>query len=120
PLRVPPLRERREDIPDLVKHFVKIFSSRSGKKVGISQDAVNALMNRPWEGNVRELEHAIERAVALTPSGAEITGEKCTGENGSAGLPILFPQDGIHLPTHLNEIEKAYVEEALHRADGNR
>lgn len=120
PLRVPPLRERREDIPDLVKHFVKIFSSRSGKKVGISQDAMNALMNRPWEGNVRELEHAIERAVALTPSGAEITGEKCTGENGSAGLPILFPQDGIHLPTHLNEIEKAYVEEALHRADGNR
>lgn len=120
PLRVPPLRERREDIPDLAEYFIKIFSARSGKTVRLSADATRVLMERPWTGNVRELEHTIERAVALTPPGGEITAEKCTGEAAAARSAIDLPSEGLHLPTRINEIEKAYVEEALHRAGGNR
>lgn len=120
PLRVPPLRERREDIPELAAHFIKLFSTRSGKNVGISRDAMDVLMERPWDGNVRELEHTIERAVALTPPDGEITAEKCSGEYSAASSSIVFPTDGIHLPSYLNDIERSYVEEALRRAGGNR
>ncbi|MGA3308667.1 MAG: sigma-54 dependent transcriptional regulator [Xanthobacteraceae bacterium] len=67
PLHVPPLRERREDIPALAYHFLKAFSAELGKKVtDISEGAMSALMNYTWPGNVRELENVIQRAAILT------------------------------------------------------
>lgn len=67
PIAVPPLRERREDIPMLAEHFVKTHALRAGKQMdGISPGAVSALMDAPWPGNVRELENAVERAVVLS------------------------------------------------------
>ncbi|GIX47535.1 MAG: hypothetical protein KatS3mg131_1746 [Candidatus Tectimicrobiota bacterium] len=68
PIQLPPLRERREDIPLLVRHFVQKFSRQLGKRIDtIAPRALEALQAYPWPGNVRELEHLIERAVILSP-----------------------------------------------------
>src|SRR5256885_15604682 len=68
PIDLPPLRERREDIPDLVAHFVKKFCDQSGKDLAVSPITMQYLEDYAWHGNVRELEHTIERAVALERS----------------------------------------------------
>jgi formate hydrogenlyase transcriptional activator len=68
PVHLPPLRERREDIPDLVRHFVNVFARRFGKNIdSISSNTLADLVAYSWPGNVRELEHLIERAVILSP-----------------------------------------------------
>src|SRR5436190_4714641 len=121
PLHVPSLRERRDDIPHLAEHFMRKFSARSGKNVTLSDGAVVALVGRQWKGNVRELEHTIERAVALTGDGQQIAAEHCCGNGASpAYRRTEIPADGIHLPAFLNGLEKEYVEEALQRATGNQ
>lgn len=121
PLHVPPLRERREDIPELVEHFVKRFSARSGKSIGISDEALEVLRKRPWLGNVRELEHTIERAVAFTKGGESILPTHCLEEGSANGSrKIDLPADGLHLPSHINELEKNLVQEALQRTGGNQ
>jgi DNA-binding NtrC family response regulator len=67
PIAMPPLRERREDIPVLVDHFVRRHATRAGKRIdGVAPDAMAILTDLPWPGNVRELENTIERAVVLT------------------------------------------------------
>ena len=67
PIILPPLRERREDIPLLIEHFIKKFNKENQKEVkGVSQEALEVMMNYKWPGNVRELENLIERVVALT------------------------------------------------------
>jgi len=67
PIQVPPLRDRREDIPDLVRHFLHHFSRRLGKAVAnVSPSALQLLMNYHWPGNVRELENIVERAMIVT------------------------------------------------------
>jgi two-component system NtrC family response regulator len=67
PLVMPPLRERREDIPPLVEYFAKRHAERAGKRInGVSADAMALLSEAPWPGNVRELENTIERAVVLS------------------------------------------------------
>ncbi|PWV59867.1 sigma-54-dependent Fis family transcriptional regulator [Plasticicumulans acidivorans] len=84
PVRIPPLRERREDIPLLVERFLQKHSVRHGKNaVGVSDAALRALCKYAWPGNIRELENIIERGVILTPS------------HGRIDLPDLFPQVGI-------------------------
>jgi formate hydrogenlyase transcriptional activator len=70
PVLVPPLRERREDIPELVRHFVGVFAQRMGKRIDqIPNTTMNALMAYHWPGNVRELENLVERAVILSDNG---------------------------------------------------
>jgi two-component system response regulator AtoC len=67
PISVPPLRERREDVPTLVEHFIRTHAVRAGKPVtGIAPAALAVLVDAPWPGNVRELENAVERAVVLS------------------------------------------------------
>jgi|ERR1043166_1459675 two-component system response regulator PilR (NtrC family) len=121
PLRVPPLRERRDDIPRLAEHFMKKFSARSGKSVTLSDEALDLLTARPWNGNVRELEHTIERAVALTANNQTIPPEYCEDGTRAGVIPrARIPDGGIHLPTLLNDLEKDYVEEALAITGGNQ
>lgn len=68
PIRVPPLRERTEDIPMLVDTFIKKFAARNGSTVqAVTPDALSVLISHPWPGNVRELENVIERAIVLSP-----------------------------------------------------
>jgi transcriptional regulator with GAF, ATPase, and Fis domain len=67
PITVPPLRERKNDIPMLVRHYVKEFSAKFGKKIeAIPQETMAALKNYPWPGNIRELRNVVERAVIVT------------------------------------------------------
>lgn len=68
PVTMPPLRDRREDIPELVRHFVEIYAKRMGRSIGmIPSQAMEALTRHPWPGNIRELQNFVERAVILSP-----------------------------------------------------
>jgi DNA-binding NtrC family response regulator len=122
PLHVPSLRERPEDIPELTLHFINKFSKRSGKAITISNEALEHLSSQPWYGNVRELENTIERAVAFARTGDELT-EQCfaapASTNGHSSRPHL-PAEGLHLPSYLDKLERAYVEEALRRNGGSQ
>ena len=121
PLHIPSLRERREDVPLLVQHFIKKFCEKSGKQTGITKEALRILQNRIWAGNVRELEHTIERAVAFTGDGEEILPEFCDEESFVApDFAISLPADGLHLPVFLDNIERDFVKQALQRTNGNQ
>jgi two-component system, NtrC family, response regulator PilR len=121
PLHVPPLRERRDDIPFLAEHFVRKFATRSGKSIRLSDGALKNLECRTWRGNVRELEHTIERAVALTPDGEAIPPEHCAdGAVHRNNYKAEIPADGLHLPAYLNSLEKDFVCEALQRSAGSQ
>jgi two-component system response regulator PilR (NtrC family) len=124
PIVLPPLRERKEDIADLVTHFVKKFCDQSGKTLSVNEKTSHILENYAWHGNVRELEHTIERAVALE-RGEEIQPERLpehiTNYNPTRiKAEFDLPDDGINLITHLENLEKTYVVEALRKTSGNQ
>src|SRR6185436_15240109 len=73
PLRLPALRERREDIPLLARHFLAKYAREMGQPPrGLSPGALQALLDHPWPGNVRELEHVVQRAVVLSQDQGEV------------------------------------------------
>lgn len=124
PIHLPPLRERPEDIPDLASHFVGKFCEQTGRDLSISPKALQLLENYMWSGNVRELEHTIERAVALE-RGDEIQPERLpehitnyNPERISAEFDL--PDTGLNLTAHLENLEKTYVVEALRKTAGNQ
>ena len=124
PINLPPLRDRREDIPDLVEHFIRKFCDMSGRHLTIAPKALQMLEGYMWGGNVRELEHTIERAVALE-RGDEITPERLpehvTNYNPERiSNEFDLPEDGLNLAVHLDNLEKTYVVEALRKTDGNQ
>jgi formate hydrogenlyase transcriptional activator len=89
PVRVPPLRERREDIPQLVSHFVKIFGRRIGKDIHlIPESTMNEFIEYPWPGNVRELQNLIERAVIRADNGVLPNTLPTSDENPTALTPL--------------------------------
>jgi DNA-binding NtrC family response regulator len=115
-IKIPPLRERREDIPLLVEHFLKKFSD--GKK-RITDEAMRMLQNYRWKGNVRELENIIERVVLL--SEGEIIDVRDLPEeirNSSGHDSITIPPGGIDLERLIMDTEKAYLIKALEKANG--
>ena len=122
-VRMPALREKREDIPALALHFLVKYSRSMGKKITrLSEEATRRLQNYDWPGNVRELENVIERAVALEASD-EITPESLSRDILSGGashqeLPINLTDDGIDLERQLEGLREHFMEEALRRADG--
>jgi two-component system response regulator PilR (NtrC family) len=126
PIRLPALRERIEDIPLLAEHFVQRFAGEMGKAIsGISGAAMACLQAHAWPGNIRELENAMERAVALerTPSIlVETLPEQLRGlasATASAAAPAeSFPDNGFDLEQHVKHIEREYIAEALKRAGG--
>ena len=114
-ITVPPLRDRREDIPLLVHDFVRRAAVRVKKEVhAVSAEAMTALMNYSWPGNVRELEHAIERAVIVA------RGETIKPRE----LPPEISEKARHRVSNdsldLQEQERAMIERALDRFHGNR
>ncbi len=124
PIELPSLRERTEDIPDLANHFVEKFCAGGGRSLSISGAAVRLLENYVWPGNVRELEHTIERAVALESTNEiqpERLPEKITNYNPYRIAETFdFPEEGVNLTAHLDQLEKTYVLEALRRTGGNQ
>ena len=123
PIELPPLRDRRDDIPLLVKHFLDKFAPEAGMHV--SQGAMRGLMAYAWPGNVRQLENAVERAVALSGGRTEITVSDLPPEVQATpqetSTPFVdFPEDGLDLPRYLASIERDLIQRALDRTEGNR
>jgi two-component system response regulator PilR (NtrC family) len=123
PLRTPPLRERREDIPLLANHFLKRFNDEMGKEViKISEQAMSLLGRHSWPGNVRELENVVERAVALETTAAvlperlpDALRNPALGEPAAADL-----SQGFSLDAYMEKIERDLLHRALVQAGGDR
>jgi DNA-binding NtrC family response regulator len=119
PIHLPPLRERREDIPLLIEHFIATFSTEykvEPKKV--APDALDKLVSYPWPGNIRELQNVIERMFALSRSN-EITLADLPGPiAGFEEKPLNF-QEVVELPT-LETMERALIAAALRKSHGNK
>ncbi|HOE97536.1 MAG TPA: sigma-54 dependent transcriptional regulator [Candidatus Sumerlaeota bacterium] len=126
PIHIPPLRERAEDIPILIDHFVERFNKLKGRRVkGFRRDAIEALMAYPWPGNVRELENLVERMVILNPDG-EITEETLPERfTGHKPRPLPMPSEGLEIPDEgidfnalVDQFETQLIERALEKAGG--
>ena len=148
PIRIPPLRERLEDIPVLALRFALRIAAEIGKKIeGLSPDALESLQHYPWPGNIRELQHVIERAVILTPD--PLIQPHCLegsrfGLAHSLGAPSIRPRtigvtptSSTHTPgngapptaaggsialgsLNVADAERVLIQHALHAADNNR
>ena len=160
PIQLPPLRDRREDIPLLVQHFLKKFSGpesgafvqrpepvegrsplqsgtraassgradhghAEGRTLTVSQQAMRCLMSYSWPGNVRQLENAIERAVALSGGRsqiemADLTSEIQQASQVSASPDLNLPEEGIDFERYVNNIEHELIRRALEKTGGNK
>jgi two-component system response regulator PilR (NtrC family) len=125
PVRVPPLRERQDDIPLLAEHFVARFAEQMGKPIsGVSGAAMSLLGEYLWPGNIRELENAMERAVALERTPTILPDSlpehliQRIAETPVAAPAEGFPDAGFDLERHVQGIEREYIAEALRRAGG--
>jgi two-component system response regulator PilR (NtrC family) len=124
PIVLPPLRERREDIPLIAEHFLAKYAEQMGKAVGaISHDAMDLLKRHDWPGNIRELENVIERAVALESTPAILPDSlppSVRAASPRADVPAsdALPAGGFDLEAHVKEIERGYIAQALERAGG--
>jgi len=117
PIEMPPLRERPEDIPLLVDHFVHRFAERTGKKIeGVDDKAMAELSGYGWPGNVRELENTIERAVVLA-TGARLTSQSVWLLSASAA-PATAAIPSLKLHQNLEWAERETMRRALEQARG--
>ena len=119
PVHVPPLRDRREDIPLLAQHFVQLYAEKNGKAItGCTGAALARLADYPWPGNVRELENAIERAVVLTRASVldEDALPREIRDAASAGAPAMT----FAIGTPLADIEMRVIRETLRHTRGDK
>jgi two-component system response regulator PilR (NtrC family) len=118
---IPPLRERKEDIPLLAEHFVRLYASENNKPIsGLEADGMRALLDYDWPGNVRELENAIERAVVLCSEGAiglELLPETVL-QGDHVERPVRLPENGATYKNLVEEYERRLVRTALRRTGG--
>jgi two-component system response regulator AtoC len=119
---LPPLRERREDIPELVRHFIGVFNARLNLQVSdVTSRAMRALMDYAWPGNVRELENVVERAMVLT-DGRQLDLEHLPAQVRSPGAPIPGDDGDLDLSVkrQTEALERSLIERALRQTGGNR
>jgi two-component system NtrC family response regulator len=116
-IQLPPLRERREDLPPLIDHFLRAFAKKNGKSIrGLTREAREALLRYDYPGNVRELENLVERAVVLTRDDVI----------GLSDLPLTLeaqaaePEAGAGLVAAVEGMERRMIREALLKADGTQ
>jgi len=147
PVQVPPLRERKEDIPLLVQHFLDKFrvdergtnpsglerraSDRSPKTIAernaiaVSQESMRRLMAFQWPGNVRQLENTLERAVALSAGRtqidvADLPIEIQHAQESALTSAVTLPEDGVDLDAFVANIEHELIQRSLERTGGNK
>jgi DNA-binding NtrC family response regulator len=144
PVRLPPLRERKEDIPLLVQHFLEKFAAdaptgpaarASGTKpsqlggsrpvLTVSQEAMRRLMSYHWPGNVRQLENSIERAVAFSGGRSQLDvgdlpPELVQAEAPPLASPVSLPDEGVDLDAFIAGVERELIERSLERTGGNK
>jgi two-component system response regulator AtoC len=121
-IKVPALRERKEDIPLLVDHFIEKYKRRLSKDIeGIRSDALQVFMDYTWPGNVRQLENVIERTIALTESKA-ITLKELPEEmlDSSTKAVPPWPSEGLSVKANTMALEKVLIEKALQKTNSNR
>ncbi len=120
PVEIPPLRERREDIPLLIRHFVRRFSQRMERKVtGINKEAEDLLRRYKWEGNVRELENVIERAITITDN--EVIGIDDLPEEIKTNSETLSNSLAPYPKTlTLFDLERLHIADVLKSVNGNK
>lgn len=134
PVHIPPLRERKEDVPLLVQHFLQKLRPEaappqtSGQKpasISVSQEAMRVLMSYMWPGNVRQLENVIERAIALSGGHGQIEPRDLPTELiASDPQPVLsslsLPEEGVDFALLIAGIERELIERSLERTHGNK
>lgn len=123
-IQLPSLRERPEDIPDLIHHFVKKYNDDTGKKIdGVSPDGMAMLQSYPWPGNIRELENCIERAVILCQS-KQIMPQHLLFSEELPVAPTLAPVTPVVQPEEdlrtLKEVERDHIESILEQCSNNQ
>src|SRR5690242_19718583 len=128
PIQVPALRERRDDIPLLARHFLESFRKTMEKPIeAISPEAMTRLESYDWPGNVRELENTMERAVALESSreiSLRVLPERIVNYSGASQFgtsqTVEFPADGLDFEKEIADAERRYLQTALEKAGGVR
>ncbi|HEX7895140.1 MAG TPA: sigma-54 dependent transcriptional regulator [Terriglobales bacterium] len=130
PVTVPPLRDRREDVPLLVNHFVRKYAKSAGRTIAqVEPESLGQLSNYEWPGNVRQLENTIERAVALETGDVlrvQLPVERARARAAAAGVgadSVSVPSgavlpDGMDMEKYVAEIERSLLKSALKQADG--
>jgi two-component system response regulator PilR (NtrC family) len=121
-ISLPPLRQRKDDIPMLAQHFLEKYSRENSKHgVELTTEAIDLLTDYDWPGNVRELENVIERAVVLTPGpriGADLIPEHVRAAPGFHIPRFVVPPEGISFKDVITSVEKRLIEETLDAAGG--
>ena len=125
PVHIPPLRERRDDIPLLVQHFLDKFSGDGRPAATVSQEAMRRLMSYTWPGNVRQLENAAERAVAFGGARGLVDVDDLPPELAGAEPPpfsatLSLPEDGVDLVAFVGNVERELIRRSLERTGGNK
>ena len=125
-IRIPPLRERTDDIPLLLRHFVSRWNEQYGEQKGIGDDALALLLDYPWPGNVRELQNAVASICAMGHSphiGAELLPRAILTHfdrpRSVAGAVTEIPPEGLDLRALLHDMEKSFYQDALVKTNGN-
>src|SRR5258708_6449260 len=121
PVQIPPLRERKEDVPLLVQHFLEKLKS----PLTVSQEALRRLLAYSWPGNVRQLENAVERAVAFTGGRTQIElGDLPTevqqAQESVLSAAVSLPEEGLDLDAFVADIERDLIQRSLERTGGNK
>jgi DNA-binding NtrC family response regulator len=131
PVHLPALRDRKEDIPLLVQHFLEKYlpvgtGSGQARPLTVAQEAMRRMMAYQWPGNVRQLENAIERAVAFSGGRTQIDVEDLPAElqSAAAEVPVAstvaLPDEGMDLDAFIAGIERELIERSLERTGGNK
>jgi transcriptional regulator with GAF, ATPase, and Fis domain len=131
PVQLPPLRDRKEDIPLLVQHFLDRYTAAAAAPQGVrvpltvSQEAMRRLMSYHWPGNVRQLENAIERAVAVGAGRSQIDVADLPPEMGHpdpvpVSSAVALPEEGLDLDAFIASIERDLIQRSLERTGGNK
>lgn len=126
PVRLPPLRGRGEDVPLLAQYFVRKSCEANGLPVrSLSQEAVRALMGHSWPGNIRQLENAMEHAVAISGAANEITSAMLPQEIRDPAesiivSPVAIPDEGINFVSVVSQLERELILRCLEKTGGNK
>jgi DNA-binding NtrC family response regulator len=127
PVKLPPLRDRKEDIPLLVQHFLQKYCGEGNRPpMTVSQAATRALMAYAWPGNIRQLENAMERAVALSGGRGQVEVGDLPSEIQQASDPapslvaLPFPEEGLDFEKVISDIEREMIRRSLERTNGNK
>lgn len=122
-VHIPPLRERKEDLPLLIEHFVRLYSAGARKApMELTRDALELLYENSWPGNIRELAQELRRAVYLCPEGQAIGPalfSKRINSCGGAPRAHYEPHSTLQLKSHVENLERALLRQALARTQGN-